>query len=134
MMAVWYLLCSLSAIFCLTSANTYKITQSGNVVLNGNVTLMITIPNMRRPVVWRCHNYKYECDRTCANGTNYKVTQSGNHSTLWIRNVTKECLTWRFDDDNLQGGTIHLKINNGGTSSLRTSFIFVIGIIIAVII
>ncbi|XP_014790131.1 uncharacterized protein LOC106883582 [Octopus bimaculoides] len=128
--------CCLSALCCLASAGIYEIIQSENIKLNGEATLNITVPNMRRPVVWRCNNYKYECDRTCANGTNYKVMQSGNTSTLSITKVTEDCLTWMFADYNINFGTTDLKISNGaqGTSGLRTHFIFVIGIINAVII
>ncbi|XP_036370213.1 uncharacterized protein LOC115225458 [Octopus sinensis] len=128
--------CCLSALFYLTSAKNYRITQSGPAVLHRNVTLSIRIPNMKRPAVWKCHNYKYECDRTCADGPDYKVTQKEDTSTLWIRNITEKCSTWKFEDDNLNGGRIHLEIKNGaqGTSSLRTKSILVIGMIIAVII
>ncbi|XP_036369950.1 uncharacterized protein LOC115225116 isoform X2 [Octopus sinensis] len=104
--------CCLSALFYLSSADTYNITQSGPAVLNGNLTLSITIPNMKRPVVWKCQNYKYECDRTCADGPDYKVTHLGDTSTLWIKNVTEKCLTWKFEDDNLNIGRIDLEIKN----------------------
>ncbi|XP_014774040.2 uncharacterized protein LOC106871836 [Octopus bimaculoides] len=67
---------------------------------------------MMRPVVWRCENYKYECEWTCANGRDYKVTQSGDTSTLWIRRVTERCLHWKFEDDNLNIGFIKLQLNN----------------------
>ncbi|XP_036369928.1 uncharacterized protein LOC115225115 isoform X8 [Octopus sinensis] len=101
-----------------SSANIYKITQSGIAVLNGCLTLSITIPNMKRPVVWKCDNYKYECDRTCADGPDYKVTQDGNTSTLWIKKVTKECSTWKFDDDNLNAADIDLKIKSFSSANI----------------
>ncbi|CAI9743633.1 Hypothetical predicted protein [Octopus vulgaris] len=143
----------LFALFYLASAASYKIIQSGPAVLNRNLTLSITISDMKRPVVWKCDNYKYECDRTCANGTDYKVTHSGDTSKLWIRKVTKKCSTWKFEDDNLNIGRIDLEIKSDttpeasdditlksfgggaqGTSSLRTKSILVIGMITAVII
>ncbi|XP_036369942.1 uncharacterized protein LOC115225115 isoform X16 [Octopus sinensis] len=102
----------LSALFCLASAASYEIKQSGTAVLNGNVTLSITISDMERPVVWKCDNYKYECDRTCADGTDYKVTHSGDTSKLWIRKVTEKCLTWKFEDENLNVGKIDLDIKS----------------------
>ncbi|XP_036369958.1 uncharacterized protein LOC115225116 isoform X8 [Octopus sinensis] len=112
-MAKWILFCLLFVTFVyLSSADTYNITQSGPAVLNGNLTLSITIPNMKRPVVWKCQNYKYECDRTCADGPDYKVTHLGDTSTLWIKNVTEKCLTWKFEDDNLNIGRIDLEIKN----------------------
>ncbi|XP_036369978.1 uncharacterized protein LOC115225109 isoform X3 [Octopus sinensis] len=119
----------LSALFCLASAASYEIKQSGTAVLNGNVTLSITISDMERPVVWKCDNYKYECDRTCADGTDYKVTHSGDTSKLWIRKVTEKCLTWKFEDENLNVGKIDLDIKSGaqGTSSLRTKSILSLG-------
>ncbi|XP_029651893.1 uncharacterized protein LOC115225106 isoform X2 [Octopus sinensis] len=126
----------LYALCCLASAGIYDIIQSENIKLNGKANLSITVPNMRRPVVWQCQNYKYECDRTCANGTNYQVSHSGNTSMLLIRKVTKDCLTWAFADDNINLGRTKLTINSGaqGTSSLRTKSILVIGMITAVII
>ncbi|XP_029651898.1 uncharacterized protein LOC115225109 isoform X2 [Octopus sinensis] len=135
----------LSALFCLASAASYEIKQSGTAVLNGNVTLSITISDMERPVVWKCDNYKYECDRTCADGTDYKVTHSGDTSKLWIRKVTEKCLTWKFEDENLNVGKIDLDIKSDtpeasddikmksfaggaqGTSSLRTKSILSLG-------
>ncbi|CAI9744057.1 Hypothetical predicted protein [Octopus vulgaris] len=114
--------CMIALWFYFTRAEKYKIIQSENVVLGGSARLSIYIPNMKRPVVWKCGNYKYECDRTCANGHDYTVTHNGNHSVLWIRKVTKECLTWRFGDGNHNFGKIHLKINKnvvlGGSATL----------------
>ncbi|XP_036354967.1 uncharacterized protein LOC115229017 isoform X2 [Octopus sinensis] len=117
----------LMIVFCFyfTRAGIYKIIQSENVVLGGSARLSIYIPNMKRPTVWKCGNYKYECDRTCANGPEYTVTHSGNHSVLWIRKVTKECLTWMFEDDNINVGKIHLKINNlANANDLRTEGVY----------
>ncbi|CAI9744053.1 XP_036355964.1uncharacterized protein LOC115231405 [Octopus vulgaris] len=67
---------------------------------------------MKRPAVWYCGNKRYECDRSCANGTEFQVSQSGNKSSLWMRRITNKCLTWKFLDDNVEGGIFHLKINN----------------------
>ncbi|CAI9743624.1 Hypothetical predicted protein [Octopus vulgaris] len=125
-MAKWILFCCLFVTFDhLSRAQKYNITQSGPAVLNRNLTLSITIPDMKRPVVWKCHNYKYECDRTCANGTDYKVIHSGDTSKLWIRKVTNKCSTWKFEDDNLNIGRIDLEIKNpkpelSGSRPLRT--------------
>ncbi|CAI9743597.1 Hypothetical predicted protein [Octopus vulgaris] len=101
-----------------SSANIYKITQSGIAVLNGCLTLSITIPDMKRPVVWKCRNYKYECDKTCVNSSQYKVTHFGDTSTLWIRKVTEKCSTWKFDDDNLNVGKIDLEIKSFSSDSI----------------
>ncbi|CAI9743612.1 XP_036369921.1uncharacterized protein LOC115225115 isoform X2 [Octopus vulgaris] len=112
-MAKWILFCLLFAAFVyLSRAQKYNITQSGPAVLNRNLTLSITIPDMKRPVVWKCQNYKYECDRTCADGRDYKVTHLGDTSTLWIKKVTEKCSTWRFDDYNLKAADIYLEIKN----------------------
>ncbi|XP_014780518.2 uncharacterized protein LOC106876468 [Octopus bimaculoides] len=94
---------------------------------------------MRRPVVWQCQNHKFECDLTCANNNEFKVFQTGNGSLLWIRQVTEECLTWKFEDANINGGIIHLKLSNQGTIAKRiesnetrtsnTSSIFTMGLV-----
>ncbi|CAI9743580.1 Hypothetical predicted protein [Octopus vulgaris] len=93
-------------------AETYEITQNNNGTLNVSVTLLIEIPNIKRPTVWKFNNYKYECDTTCANSPEYKVTQDGDISTFWIRNVIKERLTWKFEDDNLESSQFDLKIHS----------------------
>ncbi|XP_029652262.2 uncharacterized protein LOC115225442 [Octopus sinensis] len=94
--------------------NTYPddSTQNGIAVLNGNVTMTITIPKMKRPVTWECHKYKNECDRTCLNGHFYKVTHIVNSSHLSITDGTKGCMTQKFPNANLKAADIHLKINN----------------------
>ncbi|XP_036355629.1 uncharacterized protein LOC115230624 [Octopus sinensis] len=118
-MAKWILFCYLFVTFDhLSRAQKYNITQSGIAVLNGCLTLTITIPDMKRPVVWKCRNYKYECDKTCADGPDYKVTQDGDTSTLWIKKVTEKCLTWRFDDDNLNAADIDLKIKSFSSANI----------------
>eukprot|EP00106_Octopus_bimaculoides_P002347 XP_014769789.1 PREDICTED: uncharacterized protein LOC106868859 isoform X1 [Octopus bimaculoides] len=89
----------------------HDIVPNGTIYLGESVTLYITVPNMKRPVVWKSLNYKYECDRTCADGVDYKVTQTGNISTLWIRNVSWKFSTWIFYDDNLHYAQINLDIN-----------------------
>ncbi|XP_014783837.1 uncharacterized protein LOC106878976 [Octopus bimaculoides] len=66
---------------------------------------------MERPVEWKCKNYTYECDKTCTSTTEFQVTQSGNDSTLWIRDVTNECLSWTFYDNNNNFGKFDLKTN-----------------------
>ncbi|XP_014786929.1 uncharacterized protein LOC106881157 isoform X2 [Octopus bimaculoides] len=103
----WFALC-----FCFSRAKRYEIIQSENVVLGRDVTLSINIPNMMRPLGWKCKTAKYECDLTCAEDKNIKVTHNGNMSTIFIRNVTKQCLTWDFEDNNVNGGRIHLERNN----------------------
>ncbi|CAI9742548.1 Hypothetical predicted protein [Octopus vulgaris] len=89
----------------------HKIVPNGTIYLGESTTLYITIPNIKRPVVWQSLNYKYECDRTCADGDDYKVTLVGNTSSLWIRNVSWKFSTWVFSDDNLQFAKIDLDIN-----------------------
>ncbi|CAI9743532.1 Hypothetical predicted protein [Octopus vulgaris] len=114
------LFCVLSLCSCFTRIETssrvqlHKIIQSVNVVLNESTTLQVVAPNMRRPVVWRCDNHRYECDGICTNSSDFKVTQSGNASTLWIRRVTKDCLSWKFCDYNRNIGNIDLNINDNG--------------------
>ncbi|CAI9744052.1 XP_036355964.1uncharacterized protein LOC115231405 [Octopus vulgaris] len=95
----------------LRSEGVKNFTQSGE-ILGGSATLSIEIENMKRPAVWYCGNKRYECDRSCANGTEFQVSQSGNKSSLWMRRITNKCLTWKFLDDNVEGGIFHLKINN----------------------
>ncbi|CAI9743493.1 Hypothetical predicted protein [Octopus vulgaris] len=121
----------------LTNAYTDEITKIGIAVNNGNVTMTITLPNMKRPLFWKCDNYKYECDRTCADGPYYKVAHVGNTSTLFIKDVTKNCLTWEFDDDNQNAADIHLKIKDPKTEddgSRPYSTLEIFGIIAVVII
>uniref|UniRef100_A0A0L8I036 Uncharacterized protein n=1 Tax=Octopus bimaculoides TaxID=37653 RepID=A0A0L8I036_OCTBM len=101
----------LALCLCLTGTQHYKIIQSENVVLNKSTTLRIVVPNMRRPVAWSCGNYRYECDTTCINSPDFKVTQSENSSTVWIRKVTKDSLSWTFYDLNFNSGKIDLNIN-----------------------
>ncbi|XP_029652234.1 uncharacterized protein LOC115225414 [Octopus sinensis] len=108
----------LALCLCLTRTQYYKIIQSENVVLNESATLQIVVPNMRRPVFWRCNNHRYECDGTCPYSSDFKVTQSGNASTLWIRKVTKDFLSWTFCDYNINIGKIDLNIN--GLTSTET--------------
>ncbi|XP_052824318.1 uncharacterized protein LOC106876058 isoform X2 [Octopus bimaculoides] len=64
---------------------------------------------MKRPVVWQSKNYKYECDRTCANG-DHIVTQDGNVSTLTIKNISWEFSKWSFMDDNIRGALLEMDI------------------------
>ncbi|XP_052833903.1 uncharacterized protein LOC128251236 [Octopus bimaculoides] len=90
----------------------HKIIQSENGTLDVSAILLTEIPNMKRPVIWRYQNYKYECDLTCANSPEYIVTHNGSISTLWIRSVTKERLSWTFCDDNLNYRKFDLKINS----------------------
>ncbi|XP_029654121.1 uncharacterized protein LOC115227428 isoform X1 [Octopus sinensis] len=103
--------CVFALCFCLTKAQIYKIFRTENVVLNGNTTLHIEVPNMERPVTWRCGTRKYECDNVCDKGAEFRVTQSGNSSSLWIRKVTKELLDWTFHDNNYNIGKFDLKTN-----------------------
>ncbi|XP_014788203.2 uncharacterized protein LOC106882146 isoform X2 [Octopus bimaculoides] len=96
----------------LTKAEIYEIIQNDNGTLDVTATLQIEIPNMKRPTIWKYNNYKYECDRTCANSPEYRVTQSGNVSTFRIQSVTKERLSWKFEDYNLNYGKFDLKIHS----------------------
>ncbi|CAI9744054.1 Hypothetical predicted protein [Octopus vulgaris] len=67
---------------------------------------------MERPVEWKCKNYTYGCNTTmCTNTNGFQVTQSGNHSTFWIGNISSECLTWTFYDNNNNFGKFDLKTN-----------------------
>ncbi|XP_036355633.1 uncharacterized protein LOC115230628 isoform X2 [Octopus sinensis] len=90
----------------------FDLKTNDNGALNVSATLLIEIPNMKRPTVWKYNNYKYECDTTCANSPEYKVTQDGDISTFWIRNVIKERLTWKFEDDNLESSQFDLKMHS----------------------
>ncbi|XP_029652183.1 uncharacterized protein LOC115225372 [Octopus sinensis] len=100
----------------LTKAESYEIYQHEIAVPGGRVILYTNFTNMQRPVVWQCQDYKFECDRTCTNGDEFKVVQNNNYSVLWMKKVTEECLTWKFVDANGKGGTIHLKISNSTSS------------------
>ncbi|CAI9739300.1 Hypothetical predicted protein [Octopus vulgaris] len=79
-------------------AKSYKIFQNEPVELGQSVLLSTEeIPNLRTPFHWSCGNRRYECDKTCLDHKDFKVTNRGNSSTFWIRSVTKECLKWKFN-------------------------------------
>ncbi|XP_014779945.1 uncharacterized protein LOC106876057 isoform X2 [Octopus bimaculoides] len=102
--------CFLAMTYLISRSNSYEIIPDGTAWLGENITLRISdIPNMKRPVVWQSKNYKYECDRTCANG-DHIVTQDGNVSTLTIKNISWEFSKWSFMDDNIRGALLELDI------------------------
>ncbi|XP_029649930.1 uncharacterized protein LOC115223473 isoform X2 [Octopus sinensis] len=79
-------------------AKSYKIFQNEPVELGQSVLLSTEeIPNLRTPFHWSCANRRYECDKTCLDHEDFKVTNGGNSSTFWIRSVRKECLKWKFN-------------------------------------
>ncbi|XP_014768184.1 uncharacterized protein LOC106867738 [Octopus bimaculoides] len=87
-----------------------KYFETENVVFKGSSTLHTEIPNMRRLMTWKCLNY--ECDGTCCTIPEFQVMNTGDISTLWIRNVIKEPSSWTFYDNKLNIAKIDLKINN----------------------
>lgn len=127
--------CLFTMCYLTSGSEQYKIMANGPVVLGESITLHTEIPNMKRPVTWKCNNNKYECEVTCMNSHDHRVTQNGSISTLWIRKVSWECLSWSFSDANFNTVKIDLKENGltSGVSSLRTFFILGIGIVFAVI-
>ncbi|XP_052824926.1 uncharacterized protein LOC106869802 isoform X3 [Octopus bimaculoides] len=114
------------ASFCLASGEVRKegvhnITQSEIVELGQCVALHIEVPGLKRPFKWFSKCGKFECDTTCANGSDFRLTQNVNTCTLWIGNVTSECLKWYFEDSVLNTGCIKLQIYDKKTETSMTT-------------
>ncbi|CAI9722445.1 Hypothetical predicted protein [Octopus vulgaris] len=102
--------CFLAMTYLISRSNSFEIIPNGTAWLGESIALSTSeIPDMKRPIVWRSKNYKYECDRTCASGE-YTVTQDGNTSTLIIKSISWEFSKWSFTDDNLNGAKLELDI------------------------
>ncbi|GAB1602944.1 uncharacterized protein LOC115211991 isoform X1 [Argonauta hians] len=97
---------------CLTSGlNNIKILQSGTAWLGESLTLTARKQSSvsSKSVRWMSSGSTFECDRSCFNTPDVKVTRNNNGSTLWLRNVSWQLSQWRYRDDS-NYGKINLEI------------------------
>ncbi|XP_036369874.1 uncharacterized protein LOC115225395 [Octopus sinensis] len=88
----------------------YKIgILKGNPVLGQSIDLEVKdMPYMERPVVWRNRVRSIECNKKYCDRGKYVVRQIHRTSTLYIENITRGDLFWRFYDKNSCNATITL--------------------------
>ncbi|CAI9743319.1 Hypothetical predicted protein [Octopus vulgaris] len=88
----------------------YKIIQKGSFVLGGNMTLQTEeIPNMQRIITWKNVNESFQCDRTCYKSGRVEVQQSGNTSTILIKNISQADVDWTFHDKKYRYARVSFK-------------------------
>ncbi|GAB1602345.1 uncharacterized protein LOC115211991 isoform X1 [Argonauta hians] len=81
-----------------------NITQSGIPWLGENLTLTTEIFEINgTQLYWENEAAIYECDRTCYDTNNFKVTRYFNYSTLWIRSVKWTNSRWYFRNKDNRG-------------------------------